>query len=125
MNVHKQFNTVNIYTECDLHPLSNIETMVNNITKYQVFSTFDFKSTYRQIRISDSHKPYTPLKQMVSYTNLHMCLLALQMVWLFFFKEVLMDLLRENTFSYLHNITVSGQNTRFKVGDWSLLDSVT
>lgn len=33
--------------------------MVNNLAKYHVFSTFDLKIAYHQIRIRDSDEPYT------------------------------------------------------------------
>ena len=39
-------NTVNLLIEIDAYSLLRIETLVNKLTGYQVFSTFDLKSAY-------------------------------------------------------------------------------
>lgn len=39
-------NTVNIYNEFDAYPLPKIETLVNKLSIYHVFSTLDSKSAY-------------------------------------------------------------------------------
>ena len=51
--------TINLFTELDAYPLPRIDTMVNKLSKYKVFSTFDLKSAYQQIPIKDSDKKYT------------------------------------------------------------------
>ena len=52
-------NTINIYTELDAYPIPRIDGIVNKLSKYQVFSTFDLKSAYHQIKIKENDKIYT------------------------------------------------------------------
>ena len=51
-------NTITIYTELDAHPIPRIDGTVNKLSKYQVFSTFDLKSAYHQVKIKESDKIY-------------------------------------------------------------------
>jgi len=51
--------TINIYTELDAYPLPHIDNMINELSKYRVFSTFDLRSAYRQIKIVESDCKYT------------------------------------------------------------------
>jgi len=39
--------TINIYTELDAYPLPRIDNMINELSKYRVYSTFDLRSAYR------------------------------------------------------------------------------
>ena len=47
------FRTINCFTQLDDYPLPRINEMVQNFTKYKVFSKIDFKSAYFQIRLRD------------------------------------------------------------------------
>ena len=49
-------NTLNIYTELDAYPVPRIDGIVNKLSKHKVFSTFDLKSAYHQIKIKESDK---------------------------------------------------------------------
>ena len=49
----------NIYTELDAYPLPRIDDMINELSKYGAFSTFDLRSAYHQIRIVESDRKYT------------------------------------------------------------------
>ena len=51
--------TINIYTERDAYPLPRIDDMVNELAKYTVFSTFDLRSAYHQIKIAESDCEFT------------------------------------------------------------------
>ena len=51
--------TINLFTELDAYPLSRIDTLVNKLAKYHVFSTFDLRSAYHQIPIAKNDKAYT------------------------------------------------------------------
>ena len=44
--------TINLFTELDAYPLPRIDVLVNNLSKYHVFSTFDLRSAYHQITIA-------------------------------------------------------------------------
>ena len=51
--------TINIYTELDAHPLPTIDDMVNELAKHTLFSTFDLRSAYHQIKIVESDCKFT------------------------------------------------------------------
>ena len=51
--------TVNKYTQLDAYPLPKIDKLVNNITKYKIYSTIDLRSAYYQIPLSENDSPYT------------------------------------------------------------------
>lgn len=51
--------TINQYTELDAYPLPRIDEMVNKLSSFKVLSTFDLKSAYHQIPISENDKKYT------------------------------------------------------------------
>ena len=51
--------TINIYTELDAYPLPRIDDMVNELAQYNIFSTFDLRSAYHQIKIIDSEQKFT------------------------------------------------------------------
>ena len=51
--------TVNLFTQLDAYPLPRIETLLNDLAKYHVFSTFDLHSAYHQIQITEKDRPFT------------------------------------------------------------------
>ena len=51
--------TVNLYTNLDAYPLPRTDDIVNKLSKYKVFSTYDLKSAYHQIPIKESEREYT------------------------------------------------------------------
>ena len=51
--------TINIYSELDAYSLPRIDDMVNELAQYNIFSTFDLRSAYHQIKIIDSKEKFT------------------------------------------------------------------
>ena len=51
--------TINLYTALDAYPLPRIESIVNEVAKWQCISTLDLKSAYHQIKIRPEDRPYT------------------------------------------------------------------
>ena len=51
--------TIKLYTLLDAYPLLRIENLVGKLSAYQIFSTYDLKSTYHQIPIQECDKVYT------------------------------------------------------------------
>ncbi|KRX72265.1 Uncharacterized protein T06_5783 [Trichinella sp. T6] len=51
--------TINRFTLLDAYSLPQIDTLVQTIAKYRVFSTIDLKSAYHQIPIPNDEKLYT------------------------------------------------------------------
>ena len=63
--------TVNLFTELDAYPLPRIETLINNLAKYHVFSTFYLHSVYHQIQIIEKRTvPLPPLKLVENFGSL-------------------------------------------------------
>ena len=51
--------TINLYTELDAYPMPNVLKMVQEISQYKYFSTFDLKSAYHQVPIKEEDCKYT------------------------------------------------------------------
>ena len=51
--------TINLFTELDAYPMPNIMKMVEDLSQYKYFSTYDLKSAYHQIPISEGDMKYT------------------------------------------------------------------
>ncbi|KRY84767.1 Retrovirus-related Pol polyprotein from transposon 17.6, partial [Trichinella pseudospiralis] len=51
--------TINRFTLLDAYPLPKIDSLVQTIAKYRVFSTIDLKSAYHQIPIVNEERLYT------------------------------------------------------------------
>ena len=52
-------NTINRFTELDAYPLPNVLEMVEKISQYRYFATFDLKSAYHQIPIKEEDIKFT------------------------------------------------------------------
>ena len=48
-----------MFSKLDAYTLPRTETLVNKLTGYRVFSTFDLKSTYYQLPLSKGGKTFT------------------------------------------------------------------
>ena len=51
--------TISIYTELDAYPLPRIDDMINNLSEYSVFSSFDLRSEYHQVELLTSKRKFT------------------------------------------------------------------
>ena len=51
--------TINLYIALDAYPLPKIESIVNEVAKWQCISALDLKSAYHQIKIRPEDRPYT------------------------------------------------------------------
>ena len=103
--------TINLYTNVDAYPLPQIDEMVNRLSKYKFFSTYDLKSAYHQIRLQESQRKYTAFECLgdlyefvvmpFGVTNGVPC-----------FQRSMDDLVNEeglkDTFPYLDNVTIGG-----------------
>jgi len=105
--------TTSIYTELDAYPLPRINDMVNNLAKYSVFSTFDLRTAYHQIKITDSECKYTAFEAnggLYEFTRIPFGVkngvAAFQRTIAQFIEE---ENLRD-TFAYLDNVTVAGRD---------------
>ena len=51
--------TINLFTQLDAYPLPSIESIVNEVAKWNCISTLDLKSAYHQIESRPEDRPYT------------------------------------------------------------------
>ena len=103
--------TINLFTELDAYPLPRIEDMVNKLSQYKVFSTFDLKSAYHQIPLRESETKFTAFEALGD---------LYEFVVLPFgvtngvpsFQRIIDNVATQeglkNTFPYLDNVTVAG-----------------
>ena len=103
--------TINKYTLLNAYLLSRIQNVVQNVARYQIYSTLDLTSAYHQVELPPSDRPYTAFEadnalwQLKSIpfglTNTVSC-----------FQTIIDDIIKSNncegTFAYLDNITVGG-----------------
>ena len=105
--------TVNLHTNLDAYPLPHIDKMVNELSKYKMFSTYDLKSAYHQIPLKQDEREFTAFECLgdlyefcgmpEGVTNGVPC-----------FQRIMDELVEEenlkDTFPYLDNVTIGGRN---------------
>ena len=103
--------TVNKYTLLDAYPLPRFQDVVQNVARYQIYSTLDLTSAYHQVEFPTSDRPYTAFEAdnalwqwkriPFGLTNAVPC-----------FQRIIDDIIKSNncesTFAYLDDITVGG-----------------
>ena len=103
--------TINIYTQLDAYPLPRIDDMINELSQYSVFSTFDLRSAYHQIELVSSECKYTGFEangKLYEFTRIPFGVkngvAAFQRTISQFIKKENLT----NTYAYLDNVTVAG-----------------
>ena len=51
--------TINLFTELDAYPMPNVLDMVQKMSQYKYFATFDLKSAYHQVPIREEDCKFT------------------------------------------------------------------
>ena len=103
--------TINLYTELDAYPLPRIEEMVHDLAKYKVFSTFDLKSAYHQIKIKDYEKKYTAFEangKLYQFTRIPFGVTNGVAAFQRAMDRLIEEECLSDTFPYLDNITIAG-----------------
>ena len=100
--------TINIYTQLDAYRLPRIDDMINELSQYSVFSTFDLRSAYHQIELVSSERKHTGFEvngKLYKFTpfGVKNGVAAFQRTISRFKEENL-----SNTYAYLDNVTVAG-----------------
>ena len=106
-------NTINIYTELDAYPVPRIDGIVNKLSKYQVFSTFDVKSAYHQIKIKESDKIYTGFEangRLYQFTRIPFGVKNGVAAFQRKMDGIVEEDNLEGTFPYLDNVLIGGDN---------------
>ncbi|XP_068245363.1 uncharacterized protein [Palaemon carinicauda] len=103
--------TINQHTELDANPLPRIEDMVHDLAKYKVFSTFELKSAYHQIRIKESERKYTAFEgagKLFQFCRIPFGVTNGVAAFQRAMDKLVEDEKLKETFPYLDNITVGG-----------------
>ena len=103
--------TVNLFTLLDAYPLPRIDEMINSLSAYKVFSTFDLRSAYHQIPIQEGDKQFTAFQACGKLYELNRIPFGVTNGVPQFQRK--MDKLislngLKNTFPYLDNVTIAG-----------------
>ena len=103
--------TINIFTDLDAYPLPRIDDMVNELAKYSVFSTFDLRSAYHQIKIAESNCKFIAFEangKLYEFTRIPF---GVKNGVAAFQRTITEFIERENlkgAFPYLDNVTIAG-----------------
>ena len=103
-------NSVNIYTRLDAYFWPKIKTLINKLTRYQVFSTLDLKCTHYQVLLYKDDKPFSVFEVNRSlYQFTWMLFVVTNKVATF---QWTIDKFEKNfnTIPYLDNITIARRN---------------
>ena len=103
--------SINIYTELDSYPLSRIDDMVNELAQYNIFSTFDLRSAYHQIKIIDSEQKFTVFEANGKLYEFTPILFMVKNGIAAFQRKITQFIEEErlkDTYPYLDNVTVAG-----------------
>ena len=105
--------TINIYTELDAYPLPRIDDMINSLSKYSVFSTFDLRSAYHQVELVPSERKFTAFEangNLFEFTRIPFGVKNGVAVFQRKITQFISEEKLKDTVAYLDNVTVAGRN---------------
>ena len=105
--------TINKFTELDAYPVPRTSDIANSLTQYKVFSTFDLKSAYYQIPIKDEDKLFTAFEadgQLYQFRRMPFGLTNAVACFQRIMNKLINEYSLSDTFAYLDNITVGGED---------------
>ena len=103
--------TINLFTNLDAYPLPRIDDMINKLSQYKVFSTYDLKSAYHQIPLKQSERKFTAFEGLGDLYEF--CVLPFGVTnGVPSFQRIISDVITQeelsDTFPFLDNVTVAG-----------------
>ena len=105
--------TINRFTQLDAYPLPQIDTIVNALAQFELYSTFDLKSAYYQVPIRENEKQYTAFEAAGKLLEFNVIpfgvtngVAAFQRV----IDRIIESENLEGTLAYVDNITVAGND---------------
>ena len=103
--------TVNLFTELDAYPLPRIDDMINKLSQYKLFSTFDLKSAYHQIPLRETETKFTAfeaLGDLYEFVVLPFGVTNGVPAFQRIIDNVVTQEGLKDTFPYLDNVTIAG-----------------
>ena len=105
--------TINKFTQLDAYPQKRVDELIEAVSQYSLFSTFDLKSVYHQVPIQEEEKKFTAFEAAgnlyhftripFGVTNGVAC-----------FQRVIDDIIKKEnlqaTMAYVDNVTVCGNS---------------
>ena len=105
-------DTINRFTELDAYPMPNVLEMVEKISQYRYFATFDLKSAYHQIPIKEEDIKYTAFEadgQLWEFTRIPFGVTNGVSAFQRTIDKVIEVEKLQDTFAFVDNVTVCGR----------------
>ena len=105
--------TINRFTLLDAYPQKNISEMVEQISQYKIFSTLDLRSAYHQIPIKKEERHFTAFEaggMLYQFTRIPFGVTNGVAAFQRVMDEIIQKEGVKDTFSYVDNITVCGND---------------
>ena len=104
--------TINLFTEQDAYPMPNVLQMVQEISQYKYFATFDLKSAYHQVPIREEDCKYTAFEadgQLWEFTSIPFGVTNGVSAFQRTIDKVIKVEQLSDTFAYVDNVTICGK----------------
>ena len=101
--------TINLYTELDAYPMPDLSKMVQDLSKYKYFATFDLKSAYHQVPIREEDIKFTAFEvdgELWEFTRVPFGVTNGVSGFQRTIDKAVRDQELQDTFSYVDNVTV-------------------
>ena len=105
-------DTINRFTELDAYPMPNVLEMVEKISQYRYFATFDLKSAYHQIPIKEEDRKYTAFEgdgQLWEFTRIPFGVTNGVSAFQRTIDKVIEVEKLQDTFAFVDNVTICGR----------------
>ena len=107
--------TINLFTELDAYPMPDILKMVQELSNYKYFSTFDLKSAYYQVPIREEDCKFTAFEvngELWEFTCVPFGITNGVSGFQRTIDKVIKSEQLDKTFAYLDNVTVCGNTLK-------------
>ena len=104
--------TINLYTEKDGFPIPLIEEIVNELSSYKYFASYDLKRAYHQVPIPEKDKQFTAFEaagELLEFNVIPFGVTNGGPVFQRFMRNIIQGDQLRNTLVYFDNIIVGGQ----------------
>ena len=105
--------TINRFTYLDAYPLPRIDSLIEQVACYGVFSALDLRSAYHQIPIRDDEKPYTAFEACGNLYQFRRIPFGVTNGVACFQRTIDQIITKEKlsaTFAYIDNVTICGSD---------------
>ena len=103
--------TVNVFTQLDAYPLPHIDEIINKLSKYRLFSTFNVKNAYHQIPLRETETIFTAFEALGDLYEFVVLPFGVTK-GVTAFQRIIDNVITQegfkDTFPYLDNVTLAG-----------------